>query len=143
MKATRIGRLPRWQRWFTHSVLTICGVSGLIFFLKQDVGWWDGRRGAHDVLIIHGISAAFAIMAMGAVLPAHIRVSIMARRNIMSGFVMLAVMAALMVSGLALYYGSEEMREASELTHEFIGFLAFMAVPAHILFGKFAGVKRR
>jgi len=138
MKGSRIGRLPDWQRNVTHLVLTICALSGLVFFLKQSLGWWGGRSGAHDVLIIHGVSAAFAMMAFGAVLPAHIRISWIARRNRVSGISMLAVMAALMLSGLLLYYGTEESRDLAELTHDVIGFAALAVFPLHILIGKFA-----
>lgn len=137
-KGNRIGRLPKWQRNFTHLVLTICALSGVVFFLKQDLGWWGGRDGAHDVLIIHGVSAAFALMAFGAVLPAHIRISWIARRNITSGLSMLAVMGALILSGLLLYYGTEESRDFAELMHEMIGFAAVAVFPLHILIGKFA-----
>ena len=139
MKArSRIGRLPRWQRNFIHLVLTVCALSGLVFFLKQSLGWWDGRSGAHDVLIIHGVSAAFVLVALGSVLPAHIRISWIARRNRISGASMLATMGALMLSGLLLYYGAEESRDFAELTHDVIGFAALAIFPLHILIGKFA-----
>lgn len=137
-KGRRIGRLPKWQRNATHLVLAICALSGVVFLLKQSVGLWGGRDGAHDVLIIHGVSAAFALMAFGAVLPAHIRISWIAKRNITSGLSMLAVMGALMLTGLLLYYGAEESRDFAELTHEVIGFAAIAVFPLHILIGKFA-----
>lgn len=54
---------------------------------------------------------------------------------------MFAVMAALAVSGLMLYYGAEENRDASLWTHWLIGSAMFLVFPLHALIGREA--KRR
>lgn len=134
-KRSRVGHLPRWQRLSTHLIFAICALSGLGFFLKREMGIELGDITARSLLVWHGISAAFALLAFGAVLPGHIRASWKARRNRSSGIAMLTVMAGLMLSGLLLYYGDEEWHDAVLWAHWISGFLAFAAFPLHLVLG--------
>ncbi len=134
-KRSRVGHLPRWQRLSTHLIFAICALSGLGFFLKREMGVDFGDLQARSLLVWHGISAAFALLAFGAVLPGHIRSSWKARRNRVTGVVMLSIMAALMLSGLLLYYGEEEWHDAVLWAHWIGGFIAFGAFPLHLILG--------
>ena len=134
-KRTRVGHLPRWQRLSTHLIFAICALSGLWFFLKREMGFDLGDIAVRSLLVWHGISAAFALLAFGAVLPGHIRSSWKARRNRATGVAMLTIMAALMLSGLLLYYGDEEWHDAVLWAHWIGGFIAFGAFPLHLLLG--------
>jgi MFS family permease len=142
-KRSRVGHLPRWQRLSTHLIFAICALSGLGFFLKREMGIDFGDLQARSLLVWHGISAAFALLAFGAVLPGHIRSSWKARRNRASGIVMIAVMAGLMLSGLLLYYGDEEWHNAVLWTHWIGGFVAFAAFPLHLVLGHRANALRQ
>ena len=134
-KRSRVGHLPRWQRLFTHLIFAICALSGLGFFLKREMGVDLGELPAHSLLVWHGISAAFALLAFGAVLPGHIRSSWKARRNRSTGIAMITVMAGLILSGLLLYYGNEEWHNAVLWAHWIGGFIAFAAFPLHLILG--------
>lgn len=135
-KARRAGRLPGWQRLPTHLVFAICALSGVLFFLKHEMHLDVIGGAAHSFLVAHGASAAFALLAFGAVLPSHLRAAWIARRNRISGILMLAVMTVLMVSGLLLYYGSEEMRDGVVLTHWIVGFAALAVFMLHVMLGR-------
>lgn len=132
----RAGLLPAWQRTPTHLILVICAFSGLLYFLKRelqiDVLWTE----AHSLLVTHGVSSALALLAFGAVLPAHLRAAWIAKRNRASGILMVGVMSLLMLSGLLLYYGSEEIRDSVVLTHLVVGFAAFAVFILHLLLGR-------
>ncbi len=132
----RAGRLPGWQRVPTYLVFAICALSGLLFFLRHDLYLDIPGIATHSYLVVHGTSAAFALLAIGAVLPGHLRVAWLARRNRLSGMVMLLVMGLLMLSGLMLYYGSEEMRDAAVLTHWIVAVAAIAALPLHLILGR-------
>ena len=132
----RAGRLPGWQRLPTYIVFAICALSGLLFFLRHDLYLDIPGVETHSYLVAHGTSAAFALLAIGAVLPGHLRVAWIARRNRLSGMAMLLVMGLLMLSGLMLYYGSEEMRDAAVLTHWIVGGVAIAAFPLHLMVGR-------
>ena len=134
-RARRAGYLPDWQRIPTYLILAICAFSGVLFFLKHGlhVEWLQAP--AHGFLVAHGISSAFALLVFGAVLPGHLRAAWIAKRNRASGVAMITVMSVLMLSGLLLYYGDEEMRDGVVLTHLVVGFAAFAAFLLHVLLG--------
>ncbi len=135
-KRSRIGKLPRWQKIATHLIFAVCAFSGTLFFLKHE--WHFNLLGqeAHSFLVTHGVSAAFVLLAFGAVLPGHIRAAWNAKRNRVSGLVMILVMSTLMLSGLLLYYGDEELRDGVLWTHWVIGFSAFAIFLIHLVAGK-------
>ncbi len=135
-KIRRAGRLPAWQRIPTHLIFAVCALSGLLFFLRHELRLAIPGIEAHSYLVMHGVSAAFALLAIGAILPGHLRVAWIARRNRLSGIVMLGVMALLMLSGLMLYYGSEEVRDATVLTHWIVGGIVIAAFPLHLVLGR-------
>jgi len=76
------------------------------------------------------------LLAFGAVLPGHVRAAWNARRNRSSGVAMVVVLAALMASGLLLYYGGEEWREGVVWSHWVAGFLVLAAFPLHLVLGR-------
>ncbi len=135
-KIRRAGRLPVWQRIPTHIIFAICALSGLLFFLRHELRLEIPGAETHSYLVMHGVSSAFTLLAIGAILPGHLRVAWIAHRNRVSGIVMLVVMALLMLSGLMLYYGSEEMRDATVLTHWIVGGIVIAAFPLHLVLGR-------
>lgn len=136
IKIRRIGRMPGWQRVPTHIVLAACALSGLLYFIRHELRIELPGIDAHGMLVAHGVSSAFALLAFGAILPGHLRAAWIAKRNRASGITMIAVMSALMLSGLLLYYGSEEMRDGAVLTHWMVGFVAFAAFALHLVLGR-------
>ena len=138
-RARRAGFLPSWQRISTHIILAACAFSGALFFLMHELQVSLPGTGARSMLVTHGISAGFALLVFGAVLPGHLRAAWIAKRNRTSGIAMLIVMSVLMLSGLMLYYGSEEIRDGVVLTHWVVGFAAFAVFILHLLLGRSAG----
>ena len=140
-KRSRVGHLPRWQRLSTHIIFAVCALSGLAFFMQRELGLALWEIAARTLLVTHGISAALALLAFGAVLPGHIRGAWNVRRNRGSGVVMIAVMTALMVSGLLLYYGNEEWHDGALWAHWLVGAAAFAAFPLHLVLGHRANAR--
>jgi hypothetical protein len=140
-KRSQVGHLPRWQRQATHLIFAVCAVSGVAFFLKHEMAFalWDVA--ARSLLVTHGISAAFALLAFGAVMPGHIRSAWNARRNRGSGIAMITVLAALMLSGLLLYYGDEDWHDAVLWSHWITGFAAVLAFPLHLILGSLSNAR--
>lgn len=137
-KRSRVGRLPRWQRLSTHLVFILCGFSGLAFYLKREMGLALGDIDARTFLVTHGCTAALVLMAFGAVLPAHIRAAWNVKRNRSSGVAMILNLALLALSGLLLYYGSEEIHDTVLWTHWITGFIIFAVFPLHLILGTLA-----
>ena len=130
MRKHGLGKMPVWQRWFTITSLSICSLSGIAFLVGHEFHISKTTLGNHSVLALHGIAAAFALMAFGAVMPFHIKAGLKAKKNLISGISQLTILAILVITGLLLYYGPEESHEASELIHWvlgliFVGFFVF------------------
>lgn len=134
-KRSRVGHLPRWQRLSTHLVFAVCALSGLAFFVKRELGFALWEIAARSFLVTHGISAALALLAFGAVLPGHIRSAWNVRRNRGSGVAMIVVMTALVATGLLLYYGTEEWHDSALWAHWIVGGTGFAAFPLHLFLG--------
>jgi len=135
-RIARLGRLPRWQRIATHAILGFCALSGLLFFMAHDVHLELLGVHSHSLLVAHGISAALALMAFGAVMPAHIRVAWKAKRNRTTGILLSTMLSALMLTGLLLYYGSEDWRDTVIWSHWVMGGLGLLLFPLHIVWGQ-------
>jgi hypothetical protein len=135
-RITRLGRLPRWQRIATHAIFGFCALSGLLFFMAHDIHLELSGMRSHSLLVAHGMSAALALMAFGAVMPAHIRVAWRARRNRTTGIMLSTLLIALVISGLLLYYGSEDIRQAIVWSHWVMGGLGMMLFPLHFVWGQ-------
>lgn len=133
MKKSRLGKMPRWQRWFTVFTFMICSISGIAFLLGHEYHMHRSILGTHYVLVLHGIASAFALIAFGAVMPVHIKAGLQAKQNVMSGVIQLALLMVLVASGLLLYYGPAEWREESKLTHWVMGLVFFSIFLSHIM----------
>jgi hypothetical protein len=133
MRKHGLGKMPMWQRWFTISSLSICSLSGIAFLVGHEFHISKATLGNHSVLVLHGIAAAFTLMAFGAVMPFHIKAGLKAKKNLISGISQLAILVILVITGLLLYYGPEESHEFSELTHWVLGLIFFGLFVFHII----------
>jgi hypothetical protein len=133
MKKHGLGKMPNWQRWFSISVLTICSISGIAFLLGHEFKISRATLGDHNILVIHGVSAAIALIAFGTVLPFHIKAGLKAKKNLISGLSQLALLLILVITAMLLYYGPEELHEGSELTHWILGLVFFGFFIFHVI----------
>ena len=134
---SRVGRLPRWQRLATYAVLVFCALSGLLFFMAHDADLNVTGLSSHTLLMLHGISAQAALLTLGAVMPIHIRLAWNARRNRSTGVLLCSLLSVLIASGLWLYYGSEDLRDAAVWSHWVFGGLGLVLFPLHVLWGQY------
>lgn len=133
MKRPRLGRMPRWQRWFTVLTFIICSVSGIAFLLGHEYHLHRSVLGAHSVLVLHGVASALVLIAFGTVMPFHIKAGLQAKQNVVSGVFQSVLLLGLVVSALLLYYGPAEWREGSKLTHWVMGLVFFCIFVIHIV----------
>ena len=93
------------------------------------------RVESHSILIVHGFAAYFFVLLFGAVMPTHIKAGWKNKRNRLSGGLMVAAMALLLVSGLFLYYG-DVTRDAALWVHWVIGCGLVLLFPLHFIRGR-------
>jgi hypothetical protein len=132
-------RLGFWQKLLIFSTTAAVGVSGLLWFLLHDVFSAESDEMAdiaHVLLVVHGVSSYALLVAVGSLLPVHIRRGWQRRRNLLTGLSVTGAVTILGVTALVLYYGGEEMRAPAKWLHLILGFLCFAVFPAHAFLGE-------
>ena len=135
MDRTRIGRMPRWQRWTTWLLVGACLVTGLVYLIAMDVVevapatlsvWW----------IAHGASSLVALVVIGGAATSHALIAWRARRGRVTGAINAAALATLTITAVILFYGLQQWRGAAVWIHSVIGVVAFVAFPLHVWWGR-------
>lgn len=132
--ATRPSRIPLAGQF---AVLLLLGTS----FVSGALVWWGQTVQARDLvtppwlhgcLVLHGGLNPLLCILFGVLLCHHIRVGWAMRANLWSGFLMEAVFAGLIASGVGLYYiGDDAMRARVVLLHQVLGLLLPLTLAAH------------
>ncbi|MEY4060286.1 MAG: hypothetical protein RL551_1544 [Pseudomonadota bacterium] len=87
MKNTsRLGKMPTWQRHFVLIAMLSCSLTGTAYLLGHELHIQRDVLGAHSVLAWHGITAIMATMALGSVLPIHLKAGLKSKRKLWSNF---------------------------------------------------------
>ena len=128
---SRLGKMPNWQRTFVILGMMICSITGLIYLLGHQFQIQRAALGTHSILAAHGIAAMLATLALGSVLPFHIKAGYKSQKKRWSGFSQLSLLTLLLVSGALLYYGPEEIRDITVDTHWMTGLLFFVIFLLH------------
>ncbi len=131
---SRLGKMPSWQRNFVLMGMLSCSLTGTAYLLGHEFQIQRSLLGAHAVLAWHGVAAILASIALGSILPFHLKAGLKSKRKLLSGLSQLGFLVALLISGALLYYGSEEIREAVVLTHWLVGVTFFAIFLLHSLY---------
>lgn len=144
------GRLMPWQRGLVYGAGALMLVSGalwLLFHFALPVQTEFGLRPhplEYQWLRLHGASAMLGLVALGSLLPTHIKRAWEARKNRAAGAVMLALVATLVASGYLLYYfASESSRDWISALHWGLGLAAAPALGWHVVAGRMLRRRRR
>jgi len=123
--------MPAWQRNFVLLGLFSCSLTGTAYLLGHEFEIQRVLLGTHTVLAWHGVAAILASIALGSILPFHLKAGLKSKRKLFSGFSQLGFLTTLLISGALLYYGSEEIRESVVLTHWVAGLIFFAIFLLH------------
>ncbi|WP_295009193.1 hypothetical protein [uncultured Dechloromonas sp.] len=135
--------LPGRHRRLIYLAFAFLVLSGLV--------WLGGRYGLRSdpelphpleawALKLHGAAAMLGLLALGSVLPQHVRFAWRARRNRTSGATMLSLAGILILTGYGLYYAADEnLRPWISLAHWASG----LVLPAGLIWHVAAGRRRK
>jgi hypothetical protein len=126
-------RLGLWQKIAVFATTAVVGVTGLLWFVLHDMIDAEPGDATRVLLILHGVSSYAMLVVIGSLLPRHVRLGWVRRRNMMTGLMVTAVMAVLAVTGLAFYYGGEDLHTPAKWLHVVFGLGCFVLFPAHAL----------
>ena len=123
------------------AVLTTTGAGWLFADWQKDPAGPEALQTvAANLLMVHGGTAMIMLMLLGALVPLHVRKSWRSGRNRLTGPTMIAINAALIVTGFGLYYaGSELLRTWVSDIHIAVGFALPALLVLHIWVGRSAG----
>jgi hypothetical protein len=126
----RLGFVQKSAVWTATAVVALSGVA---WFVLHDL--IDAEPGETErlLLMLHGISAYAVLIAIGSLLPLHVRSGWHRRRKRWTGGSTLAVLVLLAMTGLVLYYGGEATREPARWIHIAIGIACIALFPVHAL----------
>jgi hypothetical protein len=124
-------RLGFWQKTAVFSTVTAVSLSGLVWLLLHDVSGDEWSESARVLLTLHGISSYALLLAIGSLLPLHVRSGWRRGRNIVTGVLVTAAFTILSATALMLYYGGEEVQIVAKWVHLAIGFGCTVLFPAH------------
>ena len=131
---SRLGKMPAWQKKLVQVAMITCSLTGCLYLLDQWFHFNKNFLGSHSILIWLGICAIIATLALGTILPFHLKAGLKAKRNYISGMSQLCFLTVLLVSGALLYYGPEESRELVINTHSIVGLLFAVCFIFHGMF---------
>jgi type IV secretory pathway VirB2 component (pilin) len=134
-------RLDRWFRAALYLVVSALFLSGALWLLtdrlKQLSNGEPWSRMSASLLMLHGAGAMVMLVLVGALMPFHVRVGWRRNRNRMTGVVMLAANAALIVTAFGLYYaGAEPVRNWASAVHTGVGLALPALLAVHIVRGR-------
>jgi hypothetical protein len=115
--------MPGWQRSFVIYGMLACSITGMMYLLGHQFQIQRSMLGTHSILAAHGVAAILATLAIGSILPFHIKAGYKSRKQLWSGFSQLGILAALLISGALLYYGPGEIRDFVIDIHWMMGLL--------------------
>lgn len=131
--ASRLGKMPTWQRYFVISSICLCSITGLMYLLVNDFHLTPLIFRPYTILSWHGLTAIAASMALGSVLTVHLKAGLKAKQQMVSGLGQLVCLLALILTAALLYYGPAELREHAITAHWMIGILFLVFFLGHML----------
>ena len=123
--------LGRWQRAMVFVTVAMVGLSGVLWFVLHDMLAEDWSESARILLTLHGVTSYALLVAIGSLLPLHVRAGWLRRRNLVTGILVTASMTVLSVTALVLYYGSEETQVVAKWVHLAVGGCCILLFLAH------------
>ena len=124
-------RLGFWQKTAVFATTAIVGLTGLLWFVLHDMIDDEPGDVLRLLLMLHGMSSYVLLVVIGSLLPVHVWSGWASRRNVVTGVTVTVMMTILAVSGLALYYGGEDLQHPARWLHLALGLGCFVLLPAH------------
>lgn len=136
-------RLSVRHRAWLHTTFTVLFLSGAAWWVLQR--WFpvatefgpQPHPAQHWLIRLHGAAAMLALVIVGSLIPHHMKRAWRAHLNRRNGVMLIAVIAALTLTGYGLYYaGSESLRAAVSFAHLLFGLIFPLALLWHIVRGR-------
>ena len=134
-------RLDPGLRLWNYAAFAALLVTGAIWLVadqfKASENGETWQAIAANTLMLHGMTAMIALVLLGAMIPLHVQRSWRAGKNRITGSVMVATNAVLVVTASGLYYaGSDQLRTLVADAHIAAGLALPALIVTHIVIGR-------
>ena len=134
-------RLDPNLRFWNYATFAALLITGAIWLVADQLKTSDNgemwQAIAANTLMLHGITAMLALILLGALIPLHVQRSWRVGKNRISGSVMAATNAILVVTASGLYYaGSDALRTLVADVHIVAGLALPASIVTHIVLGR-------
>ncbi len=132
---------PRF-RFSLYAAVAVLFVTGAGWLPANHMKAWPDASEAWQVagaylLMVHGGAAMVTLMVLGALVPLHVKRGWQVRRNRLTGSIILASNAVLVVTAFGLYYaGSESLRLSLSDIHIVVGLCLPILFLIHVVTGR-------
>jgi hypothetical protein len=128
----------RFSIYAAFAALFLTGAGWLAADWQKDISsdeiW---QQAAAYLLMAHGGVAMATLLLLGALIPIHLRRAWRSDKNRVSGSIMAALNAVLIVTAFGLYYlGSETLRPWISWTHIVVGLSLPLLLSVHVFLGR-------
>jgi len=136
-------KLSALQRWTIYVAFAVLFVTGVVWSVLHDGLPRLGYEALAELSIVpvllelHGAAAMLALVALGSLIPQHIKWAWTGRLNRFTGGLILATQALFIGTGCALYYaGDEAFRAYASNVHLVLGLGFPLVLVGHIIVGR-------
>ena len=140
-------RLGPLHKILAYALAIALFATGLMWLVPHYLMTSGDRFGRHPLevwaLRLHGAAAMGFLVALGSMLPVHVRRAWQIRRNVRTGIAMLLGILILIITSYALYYASsEELRPWISVVHWTLGLTLVPFLYLHDRLGRHATVRK-
>lgn len=135
-------RLPTWQRMLLYGSFSLLAAAGLSWLILEHFIRIDGEFGPERspwqprILAIHGLACFAFLVAVGAMLPVHVRLGLLGKRNRKSGIFAGSIVLFMAATGYGLYYIADDgLRAWASTVHWIGGLMAILVIGSHAWLG--------
>lgn len=132
--------------WFYRSLLIIFSVlifsglflipNALVFRLEWSINWYFPETVRLWMAALHVLVGFLVVSQLGALWSVHMRIGWRHHKNLISGFSMVFILLALVLTGVGIYYLGEKFSVPASVAHILIGFSLPGIFIYHIVTGR-------
>ena len=132
---SQIGKMAGWHKFLTYIGVILSTVSGLMWFIAEDVI----ELSLHDLgywVKLHGVIGHLFLIILGMAFYHHVQVCIRMKKNLVMGSLFIVCSLLLIASILVLFYGRGFIHQQAHLMHLIAGSLFCFVFILHIQIGR-------
>jgi hypothetical protein len=134
-------RLSGPAQWNLYGAFLLALASGVSWYALKHWGQIEGEFGLEPnpwqpvCMKLHGAASMWCLLTCGYLTARHMPSGMNQKRNRLSGFILSAWIASLIVTGWMLYYLGSERREQIAELHWWLGASVALALVVHVIAG--------